>query len=291
MFCSKQCADSLVHRFECNALNEENFEKLLLQRMLFQAIEIAGSLEDLQELMTQQDPTKTIMDYDLSEPNDPMALKKWVLATTSLAEREPLSAEAFEQYESIIQQLKPKNEDQRKFVRNYLERCLKSMTVNFFHFFWSPTQARGQGYALCSLAAYFAHSCEPNVDKIDADNKFMFVAKKPIKAGDQLFMNYDRYSFLTHCLEERQKYFLEMYDFNCGCVACVNDFPMLSKMKKFDVKDTEMTFDSLESAKQLYEENCDFIRENIEKYPCFEVCSMMQQNYFLLHTISNKLPF
>ena len=108
MFCSKQCANSLVHRFECNDPNEANFEKLLLQRMLFQAIEIAGSLEDLQELMTRQDPTKTIMDYDLSDLNDPMSMKKRVLATTSLAEREPVSTEAFKQYESIIQQLKLK---------------------------------------------------------------------------------------------------------------------------------------------------------------------------------------
>lgn len=293
MFCSKKCSDSVIHRYECNAPQEECFDKLLLQRMFYQAVQITGSLEELQKLMNRQTSSKTIMDFDLSDPTDPSNDKNRILATTSLAEREPWSAEAYAKYESVTQQLPTETEDERNFLRNYLVRCLKSMTVNFFHFFWSPEQTEGQGFALCSLAAYFAHSCDPNVDKIDVDNKFIFVAKKPIKAGEQLFMNYDRYSFLTHSLDVRQDYFNRIYTFQCGCSACKNNYPELSQLRKFDENfvDTETNFDSLAAAEEQYKNNCKYIEDNMEQYPCFEICSLMVQNNHLLHLIGNKLRF
>lgn len=233
------------------------------------------------------------MDFDLSDPQDPMNDKNRILATTSLAEREPWSAEAYAKYESVTQQLQTDSEDERDFLRNYLVRCLKSMTVNFFHFFWSPTQLEGQGFALCSLAAYFAHSCDPNVEKIDVDNKFVFIVKKPIVTGEQLFMNYDRYSFLTHSLEQRQEYFNKIYTFQCGCAACTENFPQLLNLRKFDDDFTlvDMKNASKEAAKLQYRENCRYILENMVQYPCFEICSLMVQNYQLLHAIGNNLPF
>lgn len=293
MFCSKKCSESVVHRYECNALREESFDKLLLQRMFYQAIEITGSLEELQKLMNRQQSSKTIMDFDFSDPKDPMNGKNRILATTSLAEREPWSAEAYAKYESVTQQLETESEDERNFLRNYLVRCLKSMTVNFFHFFWSPNQLQGQGFALCSLAAYFAHSCDPNVHKIDVDNKFVFVVKKPIKAEEQLFMNYDRYSYLTHSLKERQEYFNKIYTFQCACNACQNDYPQLAKLRKFDEKfvEAEIQTESLAAAKEQFKANCKYIEDNIDQYPCFEICSLMTQNYDLLHLIGNKMFF
>lgn len=293
MFCSKKCSDSVVHRYECQTSKDETFDKQLLQRMCYQAVEITGSLEELQKLMNRQTSSKTIMDFDLSDPKDPMNDKNRILATTSLAEREPWSAEAYAKYESVTQQLQTETEDERDFMRNYLVRCLKSMTVNFFHFFWSPNQLEGQGFALCSLAAYFAHSCDPNVEKIDVDNKFAFVVKKPIAAGEQLFMNYDRFSFLTHSLDERQEYFNKIYTFQCACSACTGNFPQLLELPKFDDEFVliEMKNASLEEAKEQYKRNCKYIQENMAQYPCFEICSLMVQNNHLLHAIGNKLPF
>lgn len=292
MFCSKKCSESVIHRFECIDEKEESFDKLLLQRMFYQAIQITGSLEELQKLMNSHTSSKTIMDFDFSDPNDPLLLKNRILATTSLAEREPWSAEAYAKYESVTQQLPAENEDERNFLRQYLDRCLKSMTVNFFHFFWSPNELEGQGYALCSLAAYFAHSCDPNIEKIDVDNKFAFVVRKPIKAGDQLFMNYDRYSFLTHSLKDRQDYFNKIYTFQCGCNACKGDYPELNKLKKFDDNFIEADVKALSAAasSEQYKKNCKYINDNIAQYPCFELCALMLQNNHLLHAMGNKMP-
>jgi SET domain len=290
MFCSTKCADSPIHKYECD-ISEDNFEKALLQRMFYQAVSICGSLKELESLMQQHNVSKTIMDFDFSEANDESCLKNRILATMSLAEREPWSTEAYAKYETVTKQLKAETEDEREILKNYLVHCLKSMTVNFFHFFWSCDGSDGKGFVLCSLAAYFAHSCDPNCDKIDVDNKFAFIARKPIKADETLSICYDRYDFLTHTLEQRQEYFNRVYTFTCNCMACNCNFPSLDKLPKCDENFVEanVNFKSLREAREQYKKNCEYIQENIENYPSFEICTLMNQNNRLLHKMGNDL--
>lgn len=175
MFCSKKCLESPIHKFECQK-TEENFEKALLKRMFYQAMAICGSMGELEKLMDHKDfAKKTIMDFDLNHPDNFINLKNRILATTGLTEREPWKEETYAKYDSVVKELEREMGDDGNFVRNYLAHCLKAVTVNFFHFFW--TKDEGHGYALCSFAAYFAHSCNPNCDKIDVDNKFVFIVR------------------------------------------------------------------------------------------------------------------
>lgn len=289
MFCSKRCSESTVHKFECNQTNDESFDELLLKRMFYQAIEITGSLENLKELMEKLTPNKTIMDYDLSDSKDQ---KEKLMAMMCLDMHEHPEKAKFDR---VIEELVKTagDEKMKKFLRNYLMKCLQSQTVNFFHFLWSSEQREGQGFALCSMAAFLLHSCDPNVDKIDVDNKFVFVVKKPIQVGEQLFLGYDRYSFLTHSLVERQEYFNNVYSFHCRCDACKNDYPKQQELFKFDQTyvDFKLRDDSVEAAKEQLKQNCNYIQNNMVKYPCFEVCTMMGQNFELLHVIGNRFPF
>lgn len=293
MFCSQKCSESTIHKYECVSL-EENFEKALLQRMFYQAIEICGSLQELEKLMNHHDPKKTIMNFDLNDADVMKNLKNRMLATMTLAEREPWSSEAYAKYETVTRELKTESEHERDFLRSYLVHCLKSMTVNFFHFFWSSDEdAFGKGFAICSLAAYFAHSCDPNCDKVDVDNKFVFVARKPIQAGEQLTICYDRYNFLTHTFADRQEYFNRVYTFDCTCFACTNDYQQLGNLPKFDkaFNEPQIILNSFDEMKTQYQKNCAYISENIDHYPCYELCTLMNQNNQLLHTMGNFLPF
>lgn len=106
-------------------------------------------------------------------------------------------------------------------------------------------------------------------------------------------MNYDRYSFLTHSLKARQDYFNSIYTFQCGCNACKSDFPELAKLPKFDDKFIEPDVKKLSAAAsaEQYKKNCKYIVDNMDKYPSFEICTLMVQNNQLLHAIGNKFPF
>lgn len=291
MFCTKKCLESPIHKYECKKL-EENFEKALLRRMFYQAMSICGSLNELEKLIDHQDfAKKTIMDFDLNHADNFLNLKNRILATTGLTEREPWSKEAYAKYESVVRELEKEMGDRTDFLRNYLAHCLKAATVNFFHFFWGNND--GRGYVLCSFAAYFTHSCDPNCDKIDVDNKFVFIARKPIKAGELLSICYDRYNFLTHSFEKRQEYFNRVYTFKCMCTACSNNFQLLDDLPKYDenFKEPKVYSTSFASLRNQYLENCKYIQENIELYPSYEICVLMNQNNHLLHVMGNSMPF
>ena len=106
--------------------------------MFYQSIQICGDLNGLEKMMNNHDPKKTIMNFDLNDPDDNKNLKNRMLATMTLAEREPWSSEAYAKFELVTKELQEtKSEDERHLLRKYLVHCMKSMTVNFFHFFWS----------------------------------------------------------------------------------------------------------------------------------------------------------
>lgn len=64
------------------------------------------------------------------------------------------------------------------------------------------------------------HSCSPNVEHYrDDDDRTYCKVIKPIKAGEQLFINY-----LIHMefqsIKERKQYIKQTWDFDCKCEKC-----------------------------------------------------------------------
>lgn len=291
MFCSNQCKNSAIHARECKTSAEgeaesmDTLEEHLLQRMFYQAIDVCGSIDQLKRLVLSETEEKTILDFDFRHTNDEVNKRKIILAVSGLDKRDPGSAEAYSRYRKVIDRLITETGATNDFLNDYLIKCLQSLTVNFFHFQWDASDdAEAKGFALCTLAAFFSHSCDPNIEKVDVDNKFIFVARKPIKAGEQLNMCYDRYNFMKYSLAERQRYLNDVYKFKCNCTACVNDYSMYSF--NFDVSELK-----IDEAKEKYRKNCKFIKENMSSYPNENICSVIVENVYLLSYIGNPMPF
>lgn len=170
MFCSNKCRNFSIHQQECESSGEEvdTLQEKLLQRMFYQAIDVCGSIEQLKDLVSAETLEKTIMDFNFSNTTNEMNEKNYILAVTGLAKREPESADAYTKFQKILDRLiVATNVKYSNFINDYLIKCLKSLTVNFFHFFWNASiDADAKGFALCTLSAFFAHSCDPNIEKV-----------------------------------------------------------------------------------------------------------------------------
>lgn len=287
MFCSTECKNSTIHGRECEpgGRRMDTLEEYMLQRMFYQAVECAGSIDELKTLVSSATEHKTILDFDFRHSTDEVNKKKIILAVSGLDKRDPTSTDAHSRYQKIIDRLTTETAATDDFLENYLVRCLQSLTVNFFHFFWSAANdADPKGFLLCALSAFFSHSCDPNVEKVDLDNKLAFVAKRPISAGEQLNMCYDRYNFMRYSLAERQTYLNAVYKFKCNCDACVNDYA------KYDFEFDDRKLD-VETAKEKYGKNCEYIKQNMSTYPCQTICNAMEENVFLLSYIGNGMQF
>ncbi|XP_037030348.1 histone-lysine N-methyltransferase ASHR1-like [Bradysia coprophila] len=288
MFCSYECKSSSIHGRECEPAGKrmDTLEEYMLQRMFYQAMEVCGgSMDELKALVSSEAEHKTILDFDFRHCTDDVNKRKIILAVSGLDKRDPGSTETYSRYQKIIDRLSTETAATDDFLENYLVRCLQSLTVNFFHFFWSAVnEAKPKGFLLCALSAFFSHSCDPNVEKVDVDNRLVFVAKRPIKAGEQLNMCYDRYNYMRYSLDERQSYLNEVYKFKCNCDACANDYAKYN----FTFDDHQL---DVEKAKEKYRKNCEYIKQNMSTYPCQTICNVMEENVFLLSYIGNGMQF
>ncbi|KAJ6638182.1 SET domain-containing protein 3, partial [Pseudolycoriella hygida] len=238
--------------------------------------------KQLTALCSSHTNEKTIMDFDFRD-TDEANKKKLILSVSGLDKREPVNEASSDRFKNVFAQIYEDFGGAHSELVDFLTKCSLSLTVNFFHFFWSATDdAEPSGYALCALSAFFAHSCDPNVEKIDVDNKFVFVVKKPIKAGEQLSMCYDRYNFMKNSFYERQKYLKSVYNFECKCVACVDNYPRYH----YEFNRQNIT---IKEAKERYRHNCELIKEKFAEYPNENLCAMMAENIYLLTNIGNNM--
>lgn len=71
---------------------------------------------------------------------------------------------------------------------------------------------------MATAHSLFNHSCYPNVHKFVGGNKVGCITIRPIKKGQQVFMNYIDWNLQT---AERQKILNTNFNFTCKCSRCV----------------------------------------------------------------------
>lgn len=201
MFCSNECIEVATKTF----LRAENESKMhdIKQRMLFEALAICnGSFDKLQQLMDATDlRKKTIFDFDLSNPNDIFYKYNLLTSIMSFSQIASVSDEVvrYLSHHPVLDKIE--NEDEKEIAKKFLLRCFRILTVNSFGIEWVVparpkdinrnniiTKLAGDG--LCLFGSLLNHSCTPNVDRIFVDNKFVFLVRRPIPKGHQLFVCY-----------------------------------------------------------------------------------------------------
>lgn len=150
-------------------------------------------------------------------------------------------------------------------------------------------KGKSTGVTVCLFVSLFNHSCDENVSWMTFDNKIVFYVYRPIKAGEQLFVNYG-VSFSARTLKKRQNY-LKEYDINCDCDACTNDYPLWADLPKLhkmheipvDKKSNETSIDELV---EIFKGTCKFINRYHNGHPCSETEAAMGQLRSVINQIS-----
>jgi len=82
--------------------------------------------------------------------------------------------------------------------------------------------------ALNGVTSLFNNSCDVNTVKFHQDNKTIMIAKRNIRAGEEVSDFYGVHYFQS-CKSERQ----EMLGFNCQCRPCRENWPLMKNLPKF----------------------------------------------------------
>lgn len=204
MYCSKECMKNgwrRFHKYECSKLEEslENNEyDLLIQRIIFESIDLCGgSVENLKSLLEGVISNQTIFNYDVSMEDETLKNKNRLRAIYALkkgvsSEEDKLMADWF--LDDEVLKTLCKTIDQRDFLRTFILKMMGIIDRNSYLFYCmsSTTSTRDVeiGSGIFSFASLLNHSCSPNLYRFFVDNKQVYVVKKPIEAGQQLFVGY-----------------------------------------------------------------------------------------------------
>lgn len=190
MYCSPNCLiDTYI------TINDKNIHELVSDKhagkISFEKIFRLGAdayKENFQEFIgnfNAKDHTKTVFDFDFSNPDDENYAKYRFESMLGLSQ---------ENFWPDIGNL-PDAHKMRKGVEylNHVGGVLNINRMPTFHaksYRESLTLYKRHVSAILIFGSLINHSCDPNVDFIPVDGKVAFVVRKPIKANEQIFISY-----------------------------------------------------------------------------------------------------
>lgn len=303
MFCSEECQkkETLHHNSRIPFCMPEHIRQDF--SMVDESLKIAGSLNDLLGLIEEE--PKTVFDFDFSDPDDPSRDKNLLIAVNSLFKGSslPITWSDFEdQLLTIISpDQMPQTKDKKNLMIEFIKNQERIRDANAFQMidynyrdlpgvdFEAECSFKKIGSGIFPFTSLFNHSCYPNCFFVPVDNKMVLVVTRPIKAGEQIFLCYIGESFNLNYDERKKR--VDDYNFVCDCIFCLEKLPLLDKLPRKSRRFIAPRYKVLsrEAAIEKFKKNCKYIDKTPTDKPCYEVCTLIKHNCFLLSIIAGVI--
>ena len=266
--------------------------------MTLGSVKAAGGEDKLMALVDNEE-TRTLFDFDWSNPDDPLYEKNLLLAVNGLSKASTpfmtFGTDILKHFKPIAD--KPRSPDQIQFLLKFIKNQSTIYLTNAYEMKKFEREKVGPGRArqlydkpvgsgLFLFSSLLNHSCYSNVTRVTVENKLVLVVARPIKAGEQIFISYG-FSSWNLPLKDRQQ-MMKPHKFKCDCVACVNDYPQMLQLTKKDRKFIEPRFQLIRHQQAIaqFKKNCNYITKNTKNQPCYEISILIQNNSHLLHGLA-----
>ncbi|CRK88994.1 CLUMA_CG002773, isoform A [Clunio marinus] len=304
MFCSEQCQTMATGNFHNVEVDLRSIE--FAQKILLESLNICDqNVDKLKALI--EDPkqsSQTVFDFDWSDKENGKFKMHGLLAFNSL-QLGPITDDLdYIETHPVLDYFE--YEHDREIAKAYLIRIARILSVNCYSLdWWSPKREDDDnllfssnkmkiGSAMLPFGSLFNHSCAPSIDRMIVDNKFVFIVRRSVCKGEQLFISYGP-SFIREPNDFRQMNLKAHFDFSCSCEACVANFPIafshpLSR-EVLTIKDGPITSNDEWKWKEELKKNYQAIEGNHTKFPSLSLWKIMDRNLYLLAAIARNEPF
>ncbi|XP_037041582.1 SET and MYND domain-containing protein DDB_G0273589-like [Bradysia coprophila] len=236
LFCYQECEGNRFHKIECNMKTMGTVEQismfhLQIIRTVLVALATFPNIEQFVAFVEETIADDTL-DIPESEPVDDrskyrMFLKLW---TNSTIENDMFNWRVFFLHKTLMRHSEFKKAFAPLKYQRFLMHLIGHHSAVIHYNARSSIQALTTSYTtelLPLIAAYFNHSCAPNVCTVICDNVVSAIAIRPIKKGEQLFISYFGRS-LHRSTAARRQHFDAYFDFVCECERCRSLEPFVS---------------------------------------------------------------
>lgn len=194
-FCSTKCqqyAWKEFHELECSSIDkitEDDGFLMMIERSLFKALTVCGSLENLRKLVGKEVTASTIYDIDMNILGNSLN-EQLILACFSLETSEPTGeeiefAERFVDHHETVKSIH-ETQDQRNFLIKFILNLIGIMNRNSFTLHWGDET----GCGIFPFSSLINHSCSPNLSRVCLHQNLVLITRHPIEANEQLFISY-----------------------------------------------------------------------------------------------------
>lgn len=265
-FCSKKCSLIETHKSKCNDMftSDDCYKTRLATEMMLVALQ---SVKDSMQ-MVECCSGVLFLSTETRTCKPPFWQYGEILKLTSESEDEHvILAKKVCNYINISLQFK---RDKLQRIQNILLHMARKNIACIGKHVFADECAIGIGgistkYTIFDVISRINHSCAPNLHHfIDDKNKMRCVAVRPIKKGQQLFINYLPNFKETN--ENRRKEIKENWDFDCVCEKCSGD-----------IDDTHNDGNETDEAYVFIKNNCNKVTK--KKNIFIEQCISYLQRY------------
>lgn len=308
MFCHQECEWNSFHKIECNMktmakVDEISTFHLQIIRSVLMAVKTIPNIEQLMtfvEKTVAEDP----LEIPESEPVDEIAkyrtfLMLWI---NSKMETNMFNWRVF----FIHKTLMDNSDFQAMFAslkhQRFLMHLIGHHSAIIHYNARASIQIIGTSYSTelqPLIAAYFNHSCAPNVATVRCDNVLAAIAIRPIRKGEQLFISYFGRD-LNRDTAGRRRHFDGFFDFACECERCVSTVPFVPFVNTYNLEwiqyvlinytNKKFDFRNESNVKHVLDKCAEYARENGRRLWTDEVTFVMDCFVRMLeHTFKYKI--
>lgn len=161
------------------------------------AAEIAGSNQQLFDLVKRKGSNKTVFEFDLSNANHPDYEKILLYAVSMLSKTMASAGRCVDIFprQQLLEGTPVNSKEEEVKMMKVIRKLFVIYSTNAYMLEEHDRSTnylteRNVGAGVFPFLSLINHSCIPNMAKITFDNRAVLVAIRPVKAGDQLFVSY-----------------------------------------------------------------------------------------------------
>jgi hypothetical protein len=175
---------------------------------------------------------------------------------------------------------KSNDKDELSAIYNKLDGIIQSTSIGYVSYAKAEEDDfKPAAFGVFLFGSLLNHSCDGNIRYTYYDDKNVYYADRPIKAGQQLFLTYKFNFYLLPYYPRRAT-----IDFDCKCKACVENWPLMAnlpnRIRNFDIQKVFADKNNgciIERIKK-FKKHCSYLDKIWHLHPCFETVFIAGDN-------------
>lgn len=220
MFCSENCANNnRIHKMECQTSYHriDDIDVKFIMQTVLVAIEMFPSVDDLMKFVESCLKDRDLDEVPASANDSTSKYGLFLKLMPSYTDKNLFSS--YQAYTCILLIPKVKSLFDTELKQRFLMQLIVHHTMTISKNVFQDSESYAVEY-IYDVLSIVNHSCAPNMGLTSEGNIGYGVTVRPIKKGEQIFIDYYFSDYLDMPTDRRKQVLMDIWGFDCKCTKC-----------------------------------------------------------------------